>query len=168
MPTLKIGSKAIIKDTQEQLIIENIHYGSYFLAGKPNPYTSGDLLPVKEKPTANKKHKINTHSPLRNILNQIYALIHFQYLKENPCCMAKLHHCSHKATEIHHKYKRDGYYLVMEDLFLPICHSCHDNVTENSEEAIRLGLSISRKQNVPYQFTDRIMVLFTEFGVKTP
>lgn len=171
MPTLKIGTKAQIKGKgkAEHLIYE-ISNGLYWLENTEYPYAANELIPVKEKPVVKKKFKINTHSPLRKILSSIYSIIHFEYLAlpENKICRAQLNGCSHKATQIHHTFLRTGYYLIMSKRFFPICSNCHDFVNEDSDEAIRLGISVSRKSNVPYEFTPREVELMEEFGVSVP
>lgn len=170
MPTLKIGSKAIVRGYSEVHTIEKINNGQYFIDRVYEPLSASRLIALKEPKVTKKKTKINSHSPLRKILSAIYSIIHFEYLAkpENKVCKAQLAGCTHKSTQIHHKYKRDGYYLIMSGMFLPICSSCHGYVNTDSDEAIRLELSVSRKSNVPYLFSERELELMEEFGVNVP
>lgn len=170
MPTLKIGSKAQIKGSTRISTISTIDNHVYTLDGIHGNFLSSQLTAVREPKVTKKKPKINSHSPLRKILSAIYNIIHFEYLAkpENKVCRAQLSGCSHLATQVHHKYKRDGYYLIMSGMFLPICSSCHGYVNTDSDEAIRLELSVSRKSNVPYLFSERELELMEEFGVNVP
>lgn len=167
MPTLKTGSPVIIKNTGEASAIANIENGRYLLANK-EVYWSHEITAIKQKPVPKKKTSIRQVSAFQSVLNEIYKIIHLEYMAKNTRCLAKLDGCTHKATQLHHKFKRTGYYLVMDQFFLPICSNCHHIVTEDSDFAIEIGLSISRLSEIPYEFSDRTMELLLEFEIKLP
>lgn len=167
MATLKTGSPVIIKSTGEPSVISSIENGRYLLANKELCW-SHEITLIKTKPAPKKKTTIRHVSPFQSVLNEIYKIIHLEYLTNNPRCGAMLHECTGNSSQIHHKYKRTGFFLVMDQLFLPICNNCHSHITMNSELAINLGLSISRLSEIPYSFSDRTMELLLEFEVKLP
>jgi hypothetical protein len=75
----------------------------------------------------------------------IYRKGRIAYLKEHPLCGAQIFPiCTYEATQVHHKGGRENDLLLEQSLWLPICHGCHQFVTENSKQAIEWGLSVSR------------------------
>lgn len=93
-----------------------------------------ELKPKKEIPAESEKQKSLTKQYLKD---------RKAWIKKNPYCKAKLVSCSKMATDVHHQKGR-GEFLLDQSTWLPVCRSCHDFITENSAEAIRLGLSESR------------------------
>jgi len=67
-----------------------------------------------------------------------------RFKAENKFCKAKLPNCQKIAVDVHHMAGRANDLLLEEKYWLPVCRNCHDWITENSAEAIDLGLSISR------------------------
>lgn len=59
-------------------------------------------------------------------------------------CEAGLKGCAGRATEWHHPEGRQGDKLTDPNNRKLLCHSCHEYITENSKEAIELGLSKRR------------------------
>lgn len=86
---------------------------------------------------------INAESEKQKSLNKQYLKDRKAWVKKNPYCKTKLVSCSKMTTDVHHRKGR-GEYLLDQSTWLPVCRSCHDFITENSAEAIRLGLSDSR------------------------
>jgi RNA polymerase subunit RPABC4/transcription elongation factor Spt4 len=65
------------------------------------------------------------------------------YLIVHPICQARLVGCTKDATDVHHKAGRGENHLKIST-WLAVCRNCHTWITENSKEAIELGLSDSR------------------------
>lgn len=167
MPTLKNGSPVTIKRTGEAFVINEIKNGRYLLSSGEY-FWSHEIIAIKQKLAPKPKTKIRQVSAFQSVLNEIYKILHLEFLKNNPICMAKLEDCSRNVSEIHHMYKRTGYFLICEIYFLPICSNCHGYITERSQEALDMGLSISRLSDAPYHFSNRALELLAEFEVKLP
>ena len=58
-------------------------------------------------------------------------------------CQATLVECTGRATDVHHMEGRGENHNKM-NTWLAVCRNCHRWITENSKEAIELGLSSSR------------------------
>lgn len=102
-----------------------------FLRNKP---------PKQQKP----KKAIPRTTTKRRRESEDYGVLREEWLRQHPLCEARVNHnCFRQATEVHHKRGRGKYYLDTTT-WLAICHNCHIWVTENSKEAILLGLSSSR------------------------
>lgn len=89
--------------------------------------------PKKPKPVSTKQ---------RSALDE-YTQKRTLFMVANPSCQAKLVGCTGQSTDVHHKAGR-GENLLKMTTWLAVCRSCHTWITENSNEAIELGLSISR------------------------
>lgn len=87
---------------------------------------------------------MNRQSPIRQIQLSIYRKIRRIFLLDYNQCKAQLSCCRKYATEVHHKQGREGWILLIVRWWLPVCKPCHDHITEHSEEAIELGLSMQR------------------------
>lgn len=83
----------------------------------------------------------------------VYMAIRELFLSDYPDCLA--HSIVHPepvgrrkelATEIHHKKGRNGDLLFDVRYWLPVCRSCHETITLQSEWAYNEGLSLSRHQ----------------------
>lgn len=85
-------------------------------------------------------------SDKRAVLDQIYSVTRKQFLTSHPYCTARLEGCSTHATDVHHKSGRSKQYLN-QTTWLAVCRSCHQWITDNSKEAIEMGLSTSRIQD---------------------
>ncbi len=167
--SLKIGSHVTLKHFGTTGVISDILNGKYKLSGNNiETYNAGDLIAKKVAPEPKKNKKINKVADKTAVLKKIYQQIHPGYLEKNPHCDAKLDGCTGIATQIHHRYKRTGFYLIMSKLFCPICDNCHDDVNVHSAEAIAAGISISRKKDVKYDFTPEETRLMTEYAVNPP
>lgn len=75
--------------------------------------------------------------------NREYSKKRKIFLEEHPMCQAKLHQCTLKSTEVHHKKGR-GKYLLDEATWLSVCRKCHDYIENNPEDALELGFTITR------------------------
>lgn len=165
--TLKIGSTATIKGSDKKVTITNIEHGTYYV-GK-NKFTSSQLIAEKTIPEKKQRQKINTQSEVEKSLKQIYAILRIKYLQHNKLCLAKFPGCAHRATQVHHRYKRTGYYRIMTKLFFPICGPCHRYEISHPQQAYDAGISIERNKNtVPYSFTDEEFRLMEKFHLKPP
>ena len=91
-----------------------------------------------------KRTPIKKKSEKRKNDEKLYKELRINFLNENSYCKAKLPGCTGMATECHHSKGRIGKNYLDVDTFVALCHSCHVWVTENSKEAIELGLSQSR------------------------
>jgi hypothetical protein len=75
--------------------------------------------------------------------NSEYSKIRKVYLTQHPVCHAKIYKCSLHATDVHHKKGRGKYHLDTTT-WLPVCRNCHTWITDNHNDSIELGFSISR------------------------
>lgn len=115
--------------------------------------------------TTTKINKVSTH---QKPLNAIYSILRPLYMQHNKTCIARYPGCTIRATEIHHRYKRSGFWLIMTNFYLPICRVCHRRATRNSKEAIERGVSISRLSDPPYSFTQIELNLMKKFSINPP
>lgn len=94
----------------------------------------------------------------RSVQLKEYSKLRISYLTDNPICNIQLPHCTHDSTEVHHMKGKEGDLLLMVEYFKAACRSCHDWVTEHSNEAIELGFSVSRhkKEGFPPEETELI------------
>jgi hypothetical protein len=166
--TLKTDTKVTIKETQQKGVIIKVEKGRYFLEGMKTPYFAHEIKATPIIPAKKQYAPINPFSPQRQKLNAIYSILSRQYMPHNKTCTARFAGCTHKATEIHHRYKRTGFYLIMTNLFLPICRNCHQYATTHSKEAIAAGVSVSRMMEVPYSFTNHEKNLLKVHNVSPP
>jgi hypothetical protein len=65
-----------------------------------------------------------------------YAVARGRFMQESPNCQR----CGEKATELHHSRGRIGSLLTDLRWFIGLCHSCHDFVHNNPNEARKAGL----------------------------
>lgn len=75
--------------------------------------------------------------------NNAYSKQRKSFLEEHPMCQAKLHRCTLKSSEVHHKKGR-GKYFLDESTWLSVCRNCHDYIENNPEDALELGFTITR------------------------
>lgn len=75
--------------------------------------------------------------------NSEYSELRKLFLSKKPMCEAKIHNCTLKSTDIHHKKGRGEYYLDTTT-WLSVCRSCHDWIEDNPEDAKELGFSENR------------------------
>ena len=76
-------------------------------------------------------------------LQRDYSKLRKTWLAGHPMCQAKIHKCTLKSTDVHHKKGR-GKYLLDESTWLSVCRNCHTWIETHPEEAKELGFSISR------------------------
>jgi hypothetical protein len=72
-----------------------------------------------------------------------YSKLRKEWLTERPMCQAKIHRCTLKSTDVHHKKGR-GVYLLDTNTWLSVCRSCHNWIETHPEDAKELGFSISK------------------------
>lgn len=98
--------------------------------------------------TPSNKRPIKPKSDKKDILDVLYSKMRKEFLNEpeNATCRAKLPKCMGQFKEnltVHHTKGRGLYYLD-KTTWIPLCLSCHEWVTDNSKQAIDMGLSQSR------------------------
>ena len=98
--------------------------------------------------TPSNKRPIKPKSDKKDILDVLYSKMRKEFLNEpeNATCRAKLPKCMGQFKEnltVHHTKGRGLYYLD-KATWIPLCLSCHEWVTDNSKQAIDMGLSQSR------------------------
>jgi hypothetical protein len=64
--------------------------------------------------------------------------------KEGKTCQAQLEGCVSVPVQVHHMEGRIGDLLLDKSKWLAVCHPCHEKITEDSKQAIELGLSYRR------------------------
>lgn len=166
--TIKIGSSVTIKDTGSTVTVSDIVNGKYTVSGDKKRYDARELVIIKSKSVIKNRTAIKTESDLEKKLKPIYNIIRPFYLAHNKTCIAGFPCCTKQAIEIHHRYKRTGFWKIITNYFLPICRPCHRYATKNSKEAIEKGVSISRHTQLPYLFTDYERELMAKYGVSPP
>ena len=93
-----------------------------------------------EKPKAPNKISVKMVKTLDE-----YSKRRLAFLAMHPSCQASLVGCTTAATDVHHKAGRGENHLKITT-WLAVCRSCHRWITDNSKEAIELGLSETRLQ----------------------
>lgn len=86
---------------------------------------------------------IRPKSDKKKAIDEVYKTLRKQFLHDHPKCGARLKGCTINATEVHHKAGR-GKEMLNTTKWLSICQTCHIWITENSAQAIELGLSERR------------------------
>jgi hypothetical protein len=104
----------------------------------------GKPIPRAKEPIARQRTPIKKVSQRKALDNELYKKIRAAWLPQHETCEAQLPGCTQKATEVHHMEGREGILLLHTPKWLAVCHHCHGWITENSREAIELGLSYSR------------------------
>jgi hypothetical protein len=98
--------------------------------------------------TSSNKRPIKPKSDKKDILDVLYSKMRKEFLNEpeNATCRAKLPGCLNvykQELTVHHTKGRGLYYLD-KTTWIPLCMACHMWVTDNSKQAIDMGLSQSR------------------------
>lgn len=76
-----------------------------------------------------------------------YARERDEFLSAHPTCQAHWpHHCTIRATEVHHMGGRAPSVFFRKAWWLAVCGGCHRQITDNPNEAIARGLSIRRNE----------------------
>jgi len=83
---------------------------------------------------------MNARSTNRARQERDYAVMRGQFLGDFPRC----DRCLNPATEVHHARGRQGWRLLYVLWWVPLCHGCHQWVTDNPTAAIYDGYSLSR------------------------
>lgn len=159
---LKTGTPVTVKDNNQPGIISSIDNGVYMLQGSKLKYSAGDLVAVKEE------KKIPRVAEKTKKLNAIYSILSSQFKHNHKTCRARFAGCTHQATQVHHQYKRTGFYKIMSAYFFPICAKCHDYANIHSAEAIAAGVSISRYKTIPYRFSTHELNLMKQNNLNPP
>ncbi len=167
--TIKTGDSVIIKGSDKKAVVKNIDRATgYQLEGSKLFYQASDLIAEKQKPEPKKRQPINQVSPQQKTLNAIYSIVSKDFLRHNRLCRARFAGCTHHATEVHHMYKRTGFWLIIMKFFFPICRRCHRYATKHSKEAIDAGVSLPRTVDRAYDFNKHERNLMEKYGVNPP
>lgn len=126
------------------------------------------LKSAPKKVKNKKKSKINQVGDVRKVLLIIYNTIRPLFLASHPICECNLPGCTKKATEVHHKKGRQGFWLIVSHYFLATCSSCHRHITVNSKEAIELNLSLPRNSPAGVVFNEQELELIEKYNIKPP
>jgi len=97
--------------------------------------------------TIEKPKSISPVSAKRRVEMDEYSKKRLAFLALHTSCQAKLVGCTGVSTDVHHKAGRVGDNYINMNTWLAVCRSCHTWITDNSKEAIELGLSTSRLEN---------------------
>lgn len=114
--------------------------------GCSNPIWSRATMRCKVHQSNNYSAKKNEgnklkKSPLKKISDKrkkqeaAYSVLRKQFLKDNPNCEI----CGGVATEIHHKFHREGERLNDTSYFMAVDRKCHRMIHDNPEDSYRLG-----------------------------
>ena len=114
--------------------IENSHKHGQI---KPSDSTS-----PKKGITPTKKKKIAPVSAKRLKQLKEYRPKRDKYMEEHPICEAP--DCNNPSTELHHGIGRENERLLMQEHWVALCHLCHRKYTDDSKQAIEIGVSKSR------------------------
>ena len=73
---------------------------------------------------------------------EVYLKKRAAFLKAHPVCCVMIdgHKCKRRATDIHHKYGRDGKNYLDENTWLAVCRDDHRWIHEHPKEAREIGL----------------------------
>lgn len=101
-------------------------------------------------PKIPKRQRIKAISEKKKKENLEYQKIRTEWMKDHDVCQANLPGClvpypvvDKSQLECHHMKGR-GVYLTDKRFFLCVCNSCHRWITDNSRQAIEMGLSLPR------------------------
>lgn len=103
-----------------------------------------DRREVRRPKPAPKKVTIKPASKKRAKQNKEYQVIRIQFLINHPACEAMVKCKGNRATEVHHVQGRIADLLTDTNNFLSVCHSCHEFIENNPNEAKEMGLSVNR------------------------
>lgn len=101
-------------------------------------------------------------------LTPVYHRLLNDWLPHNRRCFANLEGCTIIATECHHRFKRTGWWLIVMELWGPVCCRCHRKATKNSKDAINSGVSISRHSNIKPTFNKHVLSVLKIFNIHPP
>jgi hypothetical protein len=100
------------------------------------------------EPTNRKSKKripISPTSDKREKQTRAYNVLVAIFKRDNPVCKAQLPGvCTGKTEDNHHMKGKENELLLDSRYWLPVCRACHDWIGINSQQAIEMGLSISR------------------------
>lgn len=172
---VKVGSPVIIDGTH-RTTVSGIDRGVYQVAQLPpgvtvNRFSAADMIyaatetkGLKRTPLKKKPVKIRKVSQKLKILLQIYAILRQKFLLSFPRCAAQLSECTTEATEVHHAFGRDNLLLIMVRGFRPLCNSCHRRLTDDSDLAINMELSLPRISVTESDLSAEEQQLLTEYN----
>lgn len=172
---IKVGSPVIVGGSHLTKV-SAISHGVYKVASMPpgdtvNRYSAADLKysatekkGLKRTPIKSKPARINKMSQKLKILLQIYKILRDKFLLSFPRCAAQLPQCTTTATEVHHVWGRDNLLLIMVQGFRPLCAGCHRILTDDSDLAINMELSLPRISVTESDLSEEEQQLLTEYN----
>jgi hypothetical protein len=123
---------------------------------------------IKTKKTVDSQHQDDPDETLTKRLQPVYRILRADFLQHNRLCLARLSGCTYYATQVHHMYKRTGWWLIVMKFFYPICSRCHRAATKDSRNAINSGISISRHAQVELDFNKHTIQVLSKFNISPP
>jgi hypothetical protein len=84
-------------------------------------------------------------TPKRAAQERLYRVQAKVFLADHEHCVR----CSQPATEVHHQAGREGWRLLYQPWWVPLCSGCHRLVTLNPTWALQVGLSRKRHSKEP-------------------
>lgn len=73
-----------------------------------------------------------------------YRKVRDEFMKEHPNCQARLHGCTIKATDCHHRAGRSGNSLTDTEYFMALCRPCHNKIEDGGKWVYELAFKINR------------------------
>lgn len=167
--TTKIGDTVQIKHNLQSATVRDIVRGQYVLEGHEYSYRASEIKTIPTKPAPLPKNTTPTPKSAKQlVMDAIYSIVAPKFKLQHPDCQAQLEGCTKKTEDIHHKYKRTGFWLIISKYFLGVCRNCHEKITVDSAMAVEKHLSIPRSIDLPYEFSEEEISLCNTFQVKLP
>lgn len=141
------------------------HSDKTIAAWKETKRRSMDRYIAKRKAKTGEVKRINPVSAQRTQLNIVYGILSRELKPQHLICQ-----CCKKnpASEIHHMAGRRGILLIISRHFKFICRECHHFITDHSDEAKVMGMSLPINSAIQYKFTDRELELIEQYNIRLP
>lgn len=91
-----------------------------------------------------KRVPVKKVSEKRQVENYAYTIARNAWIEGKRCAC-----CGDPATEVHHQKGRENDLLLEKKYWLPVCHGCHVEITENPEWAKENGYILPRSTTTP-------------------
>ncbi len=91
-----------------------------------------------------KRKPLRKVSAARAKENAEYSRRRRDFLIENFSCQVRTAHCTHHATQVHHRDGREGSLLTDVSLFTATCPNCHNWIHQHPNQARELGFIAPR------------------------
>lgn len=90
------------------------------------------------------RKQLNKKSKKRRGEEVEYSKLRRKFLEDHSLCQARLHVCTKRSTDVHHKQGRLGSLFLDVTKWLAVCRACHTWIENNPKLAIEKGFSLSR------------------------